>query len=275
MFIAAEAMAVTKLFQFRIDSEYLEQVQYPQTTIGWVTKDVSPAVWIVMVLVLALAVNLLPVRQFGLLQTVYGRIKLWFLVALILANAILNARQKFHEERFWTWNSPWNFKTNEFVAKAPIPGDPNLQGIVYQGSLATLTSLWTAIFTAFPSVIGWDIMMLAAPEDRKWQVGETLGISSRKTSIRISILYILAVFTVGLNVPYTDEGLTTTSIFVLSAVREHVPVLPHILNGFFLISATVAAANYLYVASRLLYSISNKLCSTCKNKWTSHIHALG
>ena len=255
-------MAVAELFSFQVDPKYLEQVQYPHLS-EWPTKDVSRAIWVILVLLFAYALNMLPVRLFGILQTFFSRIKILLLVTIILANTILSARRKFHDDSFWTYNPPWGFATDEFVAKTSPPTNAISGDVVYYGSGARVASLWTAVITAFPSILGWDIMMLAAPESGDWRRGESLQIASRKTTLRVLILYLLAVFTVGLNVPYTDEGLQTTSIFVLAVIREHVLEIPHILNAFFIFSATVTSANYLYAASRLLCQMS-QLLHVCK-----------
>jgi amino acid transporter len=53
------------------------------------------------------------------------------------------------------------------------------------------------------------------------------------------------------------------SPFVLSALLEHVPFLPHFLNGFFIFSATTTGINSLYSASRLLHAIAS-LNDACK-----------
>lgn len=253
---------MAELFSFQVDQKYLEQVQYPQLT-EWPTKDVPRAIWVILVLMFAYALNMLPVRLFGILQTFFGRIKILLLVTIILTNTILSARRKFHDDNFWTYQAPWGFATDEFVARTLPPTNTTSGDVVYYGSGATVASLWTAVITAFPSILGWDIMMLAAPEIGDWRGGESLQLASRKTTLRILILYLLAVFTVGLNVPYTDEGLQTTSIFVLAAIREHVLKIPHILNAFFIFSATVTSANYLYTASRLLCHLS-KVLHVCK-----------
>jgi len=121
--------------------------------------------------------------------------------------------------------------------------------------------------TPFFSLMGWDIILLTAPENRDLQREETIKISTRKIALRVIVLYTLAVFAVGLNIPYSDAGLRNLTIngvwggrssaFVLAAIREHVIGLPHVLNGFFIFSACTTGINSLYGASRLLHAIAS------------------
>lgn len=41
--IAAELLAVANLWTFNFDEKYLREVGYPETTLGWSTRNDSPA----------------------------------------------------------------------------------------------------------------------------------------------------------------------------------------------------------------------------------------
>ncbi|KAK3324465.1 amino acid permease-domain-containing protein [Cercophora scortea] len=264
---AAEILSVTEIFRFRVDEDYLRDVGYPSETVEWsFGVGTNPAVWVGIFLVVILVMNLLPVKQYGQFEYIFGSVKISFLVALIMINTVLNARKMFHSSRFWTYEDPWGFSSANITVKA-TPSDGHPDGIVYGGALGTITAFWTAMVTSFFSLMGWDIILLTAPENKDLAREETIKISSRKIALRVILLYALAVFTVGLNVPYTDVGLRNltlngitggqTSIFVLAAIREHVPVLPYFLNGFFVFSATTTGINSLYSASRILHAIAS------------------
>lgn len=224
----------------------------------------DPAVWVGIFLIAELLINLLPVRLYGRLEYVFGSVKISLLVALIMINTVLNSRQQFHS-RFWTYESPYGFSSANFTVKAPSAADPD--GVVFTGQLGTFTAFWTAMVTSFFSLMGWDVILLTAPENEDLAREETIKISSRKIALRVMLLYALAVFTVGLNIPYTDQGLRNLTLngitgghsspFVLVAVREHVEILPHFLNGFFVFSATTTGINALYAASRILHAIAS------------------
>ncbi|KAK0715434.1 amino acid permease-domain-containing protein [Lasiosphaeris hirsuta] len=261
---AAEILAVTEMFKFQVDPDYLQKVGYPEETVEWKAGlDADPALWVGIFLLVELIINLIPVRIYGRIEYVFGCAKICFIVALILINTILNARQEGHESRFWTYQYPYGFSTREFIVKAPVDADP----VVWTGSLGTVAALWTAMVTSFWSLMGWDVILLTAPENHDLAREETVKLSSRKIALRVMLLYALAVFTVGLNVPYDDEGLRNltingitggqTSAFVLAAIRGHVRFLPHFLNGFFIFSATTTGINSLYASSRLLHAIAS------------------
>ncbi|KAK3312521.1 amino acid permease-domain-containing protein [Apodospora peruviana] len=270
---AAEILAITEIFHFDVDSKYLEEQNYPEQPLSWpATKSTNPAVWVGIFLVVMFVINLLPVRKYGQLEYIFGSIKITFLVALILFNTILNARQRYHSSRFWTYETPWGFSSANLTVKAATESSPN--GVVYTGSLGTFTAFWTAMVTSFFSLMGWDIILLTAPENKDLARDETIKISSRKIALRVILLYALAVFTVGLNIPYTDDGLRNltlsgikggqASAFVLAAIRERVRFMPHFLNGFYVFSACTTGINSLYSASRILHAIS-----TLRDAWPS------
>jgi amino acid transporter len=255
---AAEILAVTELFKFAFDSEYLTSVGSEETSIRWgSTLGVNPAVWVGIFLIIVLCVNLLPVRQYGRIEYICGCAKIMMLVLLIMYNIIVNARQRYHESRFWTYQTPWGFSTQNMTSG----------GHVLTGDLGKFTAFWTAMTTTIFSLLGMEIILFTAAENMDLQRTETIKLSSRKISLRVILLYALATFTVGLNVPFSDENLKNLTIngvtggqnsaFVIAAVREHTKGLPHFLNGFFIFSATSTGANALYSASRTLHAMAS------------------
>jgi len=92
--ISNETLAIVQLWKFRFKEEYLRQVSYPEKTLEWSTEKYSPAVWVIIILMLILIVNMLPVRQYGQLEYIFGVIKMLFISGLILYVKYL------HERRF-------------------------------------------------------------------------------------------------------------------------------------------------------------------------------
>jgi amino acid transporter len=82
--ISNEVLAVSGLWKFRFEEEYLRQVGYPEKTLGWTTESYSPAVWIFVLLIFILLVNMLPVRQYGQLEYIFGVAKIVFISGLIM-----------------------------------------------------------------------------------------------------------------------------------------------------------------------------------------------
>jgi yeast amino acid transporter len=260
-----EIVVITNLFKFRVDPSYLVEVGYPQQNLQWwpAGEDPSSAIWIGLSLAIIFLLNLLPAKQYGEVEYVIGCIKISFLVAIIMINIVLNAENRFHDSRFWAYQLPWGFSSTNMTVRLDTGTGPP---VVYTGSLGIFTALWTGLATAFFTMAGWDITFITAPENENLMKAETVKLSGRKIGLRIVVLYVLSIFSVSLNVPYNDYplgdlanydlGQGQNSIFVLAAIREHVPVLPHVLNAFFIFSALAIASNSLFSSSRILYALA-------------------
>jgi yeast amino acid transporter len=253
------------MFKFQFDPKYLHEFGYPDASLQWTAGvTTSPAVWVGIFLLIVLFVNLLPVRQYGRLEYIIGCSKIIFLVGIIMFNVVINARRRFHSDRFWTYERPWGFSSQNMTVRAGVPNEPDL---VYYGTLGKFAATWSAMTTTLFSLMGWEIILFTAAENYDLRRTETIKLASRKIAIRVILLYTLAALTVGLNVPYSDpnlENLTINgisggqnSVFIIAAVREHVRFLPHLLNAFFIFSGTSTAINSLYGASRVLHALSS------------------
>src|ERR1700722_8121536 len=121
--------------------------------------------------------------------------------------------------------------------------------------------------TAIFGMIGVETVAITAAENRDLRYAETVKISTRKIILRLLVLYTLATFTVGLNVPYTyptisdhrviSYGNGQNSAFVVSAVLNRVPVLPIVINDFFIFTALTCGINGCYNASRTLHALAS------------------
>lgn len=263
--MAAEIMTVAQLFRFTFDKEYLQQVGYPDDHLGWHTTSASPAVWVFIFLLVAGLANLLPVRQYGELEYIFGIFKVLFISGLIFFNVILSALQLVpHGGNFWTWNKPYGFATEKFVLQVD---DNNKPVQTFGGDGGRFVALWTAITTVMFSMIGFETIAVSGPENKDLEKFETIKIATKKLTIRLTLLYTLATFAGGLNVPYDDPYLAQASwssirggqnsLFILAAVRNHLRGWPHFFNGFFIFSATTSGINSLYNASRLLHALAS------------------
>jgi len=121
--------------------------------------------------------------------------------------------------------------------------------------------------TCLFGMAGFDAVSVAAAESRDLEKDESIKLATRKIALRVILLYALATFTVGLNVPYTDPNLNVSainsfsngqnSIFILAVVRAHLIGWPHFLNAFFIFSSTSAGINALYLSSRVLHALAS------------------
>lgn len=260
MIIAAEVTAVSQLFNFQFDPQYLADVGYPESTLGWpVGQDTSPAVWGALLLIIILLTNLLPVRAFGEVEYVIGGCKMIFICLLIVLNVVISAASfgSSKPNNFTYYNDPYSFESQNFTTN----------GMVFTDGPGHLAGMWTAMTTTIFGMASFDAVAITAAECRRPERDESIKLATRKISLRIILLYALATFAVGLNVPYTDPNLSVYainslpngehSVFILAVVRAHILGLPHFLNGFFIFSATSAGINALYMASRLLHALAS------------------
>lgn len=263
--MAAQLMTISRLFKFRFDPEYLHDVGYPSDNLSWSTGDVSPAAWVFIFLIIIFAVNILPVRVYGEVEYFFGSLKIIFICGIILFNVIVSAAQLVpHTSNFWTWNNPWGFATDEFVLKV----DQDFKPVsTLTGDAGRLVGLWTGVTTVMFSLLGFETIAMTGPENKDLEKWETIKMSSKKLVMRISLLYCLACFTGGLNVPFDDRYLMEArwgsisggqnSLFVISAVRNGVRGLPQFFNGFFIFSCTSSGISCVYNSSRLLHALAS------------------
>jgi yeast amino acid transporter len=260
MIVATEVTAVTQLFDFQFDSQYLSNAGYPEPSLGWsFSENTNPAVWAALLLVVIFVVNLLPVRAYGEVEYVIGCCKMIFLCLLIILNVTINSSSfgSNKPSHFTYYNDPYTFESQNFT----------VNGLVFTGGTGHLASIWAAMTTTTFGMAGFDTVAIVAAESQDLEKDESIKLATRKIVLRTVLLYALAAFTVGLNVPYNDPNLRVYaindlpngqhSIFIIAAVRAHLIGWPHFFNAFFIFSATTAGINALYMASRLLHALAN------------------
>jgi amino acid transporter len=184
--------------------------------------------------------------------------------SLIIMNVVFNARQAFHDTRFWTYETPLGFATPNMTVRTNELGDPS---VVLTGALGGFAAFWTSVIVTVFSLVGWEVVVLTTPENRELRTKDSVRLSTRKIGLRITLLYVFSVFAVGLNVPFNDALLTDFSlrrliggpgsVFIIAAIRERVPFLPSFLNGFYVFSAFATGMTALYCASRILHAIAS------------------
>lgn len=130
-----------------------------------------------------------------------------------------------------------------------------------------LIGMWSALNTIFFSVQGFFTVSVTAAENKHVDRDESIKLATRKIALRVILLYVLVVFTVGLNVPCNDFNLQDTSIssirrgqnspIIIACVRNGVVGWPHFLNAFCIFSAYSCGVNGLYISSRLLHALAS------------------
>jgi amino acid transporter len=261
MIIATEVTAVSQLCDFQFDKQYLLNVGYPESQLEWPAgENTNPAVWGALLLIFIFLTNLLPVRAYGEVEYVFGCLKIIFICLLIVLNVIINVHSfdpNLKPSHFTYYDNPYSFESKNFTT----------HGDVFTGGAGHLASMWTSMTAILFGMAGFDAVAITAAESRDLEQDESIKLATRKISLRVILLYALATFTVGLNVPYTDPNLRVYainslpngqhSIFIIAAVRAHLIGWPHFFNGFFIFSATSAGINALYMSSRLLHALAS------------------
>ncbi|KAN0072293.1 Amino acid permease domain containing protein [Elaphomyces granulatus] len=260
MVVAVEVLAVSQLFNFQFEQDYLSDVGYPEPYLEWAFgQNTNPAVWGALFLIVIFIINLLPVRAFGEVEYIVGCCKMIFICLLIFLNVVINSYSVDSNKPplFKYYNDPYSFESQNFT----------VHGQTFTGGPGHLASMWTAMTTCIFGMGGFDAVAIAAAESQDLERDESIKLATRKISLRIILLYALATLAVGLNVPYTDPNLHVFainslpsgehSIFIIAVVRAHLIGWPHFLNAFFIFSATSAGINALYLASRLLHALAS------------------
>jgi amino acid transporter len=118
------------------------------------------------------------------------------------------------------------------------------------------------IIKAIFSYTGMDIFAATAPESKALGDAESMKMAARKIILRIVTLSCFAILTASLVVPYNHPYLTeapsvgASSIYVIAVVESGLPGLAHFFNAVFVLSAFSCAANFLFLSSRVLYTLS-------------------
>ena len=108
-----------------------------------------------------------------------------------------------------------------------------------------------------------DIVAATAAESRSLSNSESMKMAARKVSLRITILYTLAMLTASFVVPYDHpfingggQSVGSHSVFIIAVVEAGIPSAAHFFNAVFVFSAFTCAINSTYVASRVLYTLA-------------------
>ena len=145
----------------------------------------------------------------------------------------------------------------DFLENGKIP-DP------FAYNLFCLRALFRkGIIKAAFSYTGMDIFAATARESKALGDAESMKMAARKITLRIITLYCFAIITGSLVVPYNHpflngqaQSVGASSIFVIAVVESGLPRLAHFFNAIFILSAFSCAANFLFLSSRVLYTLA-------------------
>ncbi|KAI9770162.1 MAG: hypothetical protein M1839_003264 [Geoglossum umbratile] len=246
-------------------SSSLMAFNYDEAIVWTFGERMSPVLWIFLLLIYMTVTNLLPVRLFGEYEYICGCVKMVTITGLILLMVIItNGSSSLpHGEKIGDkyWSGHWA----GFFARSFSRSVGN-KDYVFTGDTGRLLGLWSGMTNAVFSYIGMDIVAAAAAENKSQGNSESIKMATRKINLRIILLYFFAIVTVSFPVAYDDRHLIfsnhglksgTSSPFMIAIFNAAIPVLPHILNAFFIFSSSSAGINSLYTASRTLHALAS------------------
>ncbi|RDB29597.1 Lysine-specific permease [Hypsizygus marmoreus] len=215
--------------------------------IGFWNKDVNPAVWITVTMIVTIAINMFGAGVYGEAEFIFASIKVITIVGLIILGIVLDLGGGPNHDRlgFRYWKNPGPFA--------------QFAGI--EGSKGRFLAWWAVMTQAAFSFIGTEIVAIAAGEAKNPR--RNLPKAIKRVYIRILLFYIGGTLVIGLLVPSNSKGLdlsdgtAASSPFVIAIQNAGIKSLPSIINACLLTSAWSAASSDLYTSSRALYGLAS------------------
>ncbi|KAM0424395.1 hypothetical protein ACHAPT_010315 [Fusarium lateritium] len=216
----------------------------------WV-KDIHPAVWITLVIIVCLLLNVVAVALFGEAEFWFASIKVIAILGLLILGVVLffGGGPSGEALYFRYWKDPGAF--NPYLV---------------DGSTGRFLAVWYAMIRAAYSYI-------LCPELIPMTAGESVAPrrnvpkATNRYIYRMVFFYVGGALVIGIIVPFNDPRLMNAvnsgvsdagaSPFVVAIQAAGIPALNHILNGVILTSAWSAGNSCFFAASRMLYGMAN------------------
>ena len=198
--------------------------------------DTSSALWIVLFIAVVLTFNLLSVKAYGESEYWFAMIKVITVIVFIIVSFLMIIG-------ILGGNDPVGFE-NFFIGDAPFNG----------GFLAIFGIFLAAGF----SFQGTELLGITAGEtdDPRKNIPKAV----RSVFWRILLFYILAIFAIGLLIPYTDPRLLSEDIavspFTLVFDKLGIAFAASVMNAIILTAMLSAGNSGLYASSRMLWQLA-------------------
>lgn len=226
----------------------------------WVGREkANPAISIAVFLVLAFVLNLLmSVKFIGEFQYWISATKILTTLGLFICLMVIAfGGGPDHSVRgFQYWADPGAFKP---YSRFQSNGDVfHIDG--HKGKfIAFISVLITAVF----SYLGVELIGVTVGESANPR--KNIPSSIKMTFFRTIAFYILSIVVIGMCVPYNDPklafnpgstGSNAASPFIVAIENSGVKVLPHIINGSFVLFVFASGVAGYYIAARTLYGLA-------------------
>ncbi|KAH7064315.1 amino acid permease-domain-containing protein [Paraphoma chrysanthemicola] len=227
----------------------------------WKTaEEVNPGVWVAVFLVVICAINYFGIKFFGELEFWLSSIKVITIVGVIILSFLLAVGATPGQEAtgFKYYKNPGAFR--EYI-------DTGAAGKFY--------GFWSSFVNAVFAYLGTELIGVTVGEAQNPR--KTIPRAIKLTFYRILFFYCLAVFFLGMIVPYNSEQLkfantskarASASPFVVAIKLAGIKHLPGILNACILLFTFSASNSDLYIASRTIYGLAEQGHAPKIFRWT-------
>ncbi|GJN80026.1 hypothetical protein PLIIFM63780_003550 [Purpureocillium lilacinum] len=223
------------------------------TVMQFWARDVNPAVWIAVAMVVCVLLNVVAVKWYGEAEFLMASTKLLLLLFLILLTLVTmcggNPRHDAYGFRHWTGG----LAMQPYRVEHPV-------------ALGRFLGWWKATIYAGFTISGPDMMALAAGEIQNPR--RTIPRMARLIFYRLVGFYVVGVLAVGVICSSRDERLmgaveggsdsvgAAASPWVIGIQNLGIGGLPDMINAFILLSGWSCGNAYLYASSRTLYGLA-------------------
>lgn len=209
--------------------------------------DISQAAWISIIIVVIVVTNSYNVRFYGEVEFVFGLIKIFLLIGLIITSIVITSGGGPNHESigFSYWRDPGAFNT-----------------LIEDGNLGKFIAFWKALVSTVYSYGGVQTVPNLAGEVKNPR--RTVFQACKRIFVRVTILMMLTVLFLTMIIPSNNKTITnstgnaSSSPFVVAITNAGIKVLPSVINAAVLTSAFSAANLSLVSGSRTLFALAVK-----------------
>lgn len=225
-------------------------------TIEYWNKNISPAVFVTVFLIVISVINLFGVKGYGEAEFVFSMIKVIAVVGFmyVFRIHILGVLLTLHRI------------LGIILNVGGTPGGEYIGGKYFHdpGSFSSgFKGLCSVFVTAAFSFSGTELVGLAAAETENPR--KSLPKAVKQVFWRLCIFYMVSLLIIGLLVPYTDERLlsggsadASASPFVIAIQNAGISVLPSVMNVVILIAVLSVGNSSVYGSSRTLAALADQ-----------------
>ena len=207
---------------------------------------VNVAVWITIFLIVIIALNCFPVKYYGETEFWFASLKVFGIIGLLIMALVLIFGGAPNHERlgFHYWKHPGPI--NEFIVGGA------------SGRLAAFVG--TITFSIFAFAFAPELMVVTGGEMESPR--RNLPIAGKRYFWRLIFFYVAGSLAISMIVSSDDPLLlgggsgAGASPWAIAAKRGRIPGLDSVINVVILLSAWSSGNSYLFLASRILYSLA-------------------